>query len=186
MNIYAQLKKIAPSLFRHKSTDLYYGVKKQNGKRFIENLKTTDKKLAEGRLRNWLTTIEGRSGASDSTVGQLLDKFLAVRASLTPSTVTTKTIMGTKFRARFDALDKGMTLHWSRVRHSHLVLWLNSVEKGEDGNSLRNSSWNRHRLFLMQLCTFAEVEFEGPESLQPQADPGQAQAAHRAVRPRGI
>ncbi len=46
-----------------------------------------------------------------------------------------------------------MSLLVSRVRHSHLVIWLALIAP-----ALRHSSYNRHRLFLIQLFDFAVTE----------------------------
>ncbi|MEO7319064.1 MAG: hypothetical protein ABIZ56_08765 [Chthoniobacteraceae bacterium] len=56
-------------------------------------------------------------------------------------------------QSTFDAKGQGMNLLVSRVRHSHLVIWLALIAP-----SLRHSSYNRHRLFLMQLFDFAVTE----------------------------
>ena len=48
---------------------------------------------------------------------------------------------------------QGMSLLVSRVRHSHLVIWLALIAP-----ALRHSSYNRHRLFLIQLFDSAVTE----------------------------
>ena len=56
-------------------------------------------------------------------------------------------------RELFDARGQGINLLVSRVRHSHLAGWLALLDA-----DLRHSSYNRHRLFLMQLFEFAVAE----------------------------
>lgn len=150
-------------LFRHSETLQYYGVKTTAGKKVRRPLETTDRKVAERSLLAWLNELADstpKGAAADLTVGQLLTMFLKVRSNLAKSTTVTEKILAKKFRDWFDALGKGMELPVAKIRHSHLVLWLNTISISDDGKALRNSSYNRHRLFLMQLCHFAEIELK--------------------------
>ncbi len=49
--------KVAECLYRHKSSELYYGLVKRNGKQFRRSLKTNDRKLAERKLANFRTKV---------------------------------------------------------------------------------------------------------------------------------
>jgi hypothetical protein len=43
-----------PCLYRHKDNGRYYGIKKYRGKRKEHSLETTDRKLAERKLKKWI------------------------------------------------------------------------------------------------------------------------------------
>ena len=46
-----------PCLYRHLLNRGYYGIKKRGGKRKEHSLKTTDRSLAERRLKTWLNSL---------------------------------------------------------------------------------------------------------------------------------
>ena len=68
-----------PCLYRHKVNDTYYGVKKISGKRKEHSLKTTERKLAERKLKGWIADLDKVDGDAAKTVlSSLLDKFVAI------------------------------------------------------------------------------------------------------------
>ncbi len=46
-----------PGLYRHTRSGRYYGAKKLRGKRRECSLRTTDRKIAERRLRDWMRNL---------------------------------------------------------------------------------------------------------------------------------
>jgi len=54
------LKKIPnyPCLYKHELNDTYYGIKKFNGKIIAHSLKTTERRTAERKLREWIESLE--------------------------------------------------------------------------------------------------------------------------------
>ena len=54
-----QLVKVpqVPCLYRHSLSRKYYGIKKVSGKRKEHSLSTTDRKLAERRLKTWIADL---------------------------------------------------------------------------------------------------------------------------------
>ena len=120
-------------------------------------LDTADRKTADRKLLQWLgeqqMNTPGAGPSSDTTVGQLLTSFAEARAGTSKSTQVTEAGITKKMRTTFDAKGQGMSLLVSRIRHSHLVIWLALVAP-----TLRHSSYNRHRLFLMQFFDFAVTE----------------------------
>jgi integrase len=179
------LKRVASCLYRHDETDVYYAVKKIGNRVARETLGTADRRLADHRLIDWLAQKQANTPTdatkASMTVGQLLTTFLETRTGKKKSTVITEKIIAAKFRQNFDLLGRGMAMPVTRASHSQLVIWLNWIAKSEDGAPLRHSSYNRHRLFLMQLFKFAEVE--GVISRSP-FDPTQipAKGRQRVVR----
>ena len=79
-NTRQQLKKISgyPCLYRHEFSGQYYGIKKSHGKIKTTALQTDDRKLAERKLKDWIDSIENRSG--EITLKALCDHFLRTRA----------------------------------------------------------------------------------------------------------
>src|SRR5262245_7610811 len=64
------------SLYRHSVSGTYYAQKKINGKRKEHSLGTTDRKIAERRLKEWITNLaEVNAEAEKMTVAALLQKF---------------------------------------------------------------------------------------------------------------
>ena len=157
ISILTQLKLVAPNLYRHTSNLTYYAIKKVDGRKKVHCLDTADRKTADRTLVQWLGELQmntpGASTASAVTVGQLLTAFAAARGGTSKSTQVTEAGITKKMQATFDAKGQGMNLLVTRVRHSHLVIWLALIAP-----SLRHSSYNRHRLFLMQLFDFAVTE----------------------------
>jgi hypothetical protein len=70
-------------LFRHSINGTYYAQKKINGKRKEHSLDTTDRKIAERRLKEWIANLEAiDSEAETMTLAELLEnskKLEAVR-----------------------------------------------------------------------------------------------------------
>ena len=157
ISILTQLKLAAPNLYRHTEKQIYYAIKKVDGRKKVHCLATADRKTAERKLVQWLGELQaGTPGAGttpDMTVAQLLTAFAAARAGRARSTRTAETGFAKKMRELFDARGQGINLLVSRVRHSHLAGWLALLDA-----DLRHSSYNRHRLFLMQLFEFAVAE----------------------------
>jgi hypothetical protein len=54
---YLHLDRVAPNLYRHRVSGLYYGFHKVAGKRRCLSLKTADRKTAERKLGEWLRDL---------------------------------------------------------------------------------------------------------------------------------
>jgi integrase len=173
-------------LFRHRITQQYYGVKTTAGKKVRYPLETADRKEAERKLLAWLNAFAHSTPKGDTanlTMGQLLTLFLKARSNRAKSTTVTEKILAKKFHDWFDSTGKGMGLPVAKVRHSHLMFWLNAIAAGADGKPLRNSSYNRHRLFLMQLCRFAAIELKIANPFDPALIPSKEEQLVRRLVP---
>ena len=53
-----QFRKVGECLYRHASSKVYYGLVKRNGKQIRKSLKTTDRKLAERRVKDFREKVE--------------------------------------------------------------------------------------------------------------------------------
>jgi hypothetical protein len=76
-----------PCLYRHRVNGTYYGVKKISGKRKEHGLKSTERKLAERKLKGWIVDLDKVDGdAAKTTLSSLLDKFAAINQGKPPKT----------------------------------------------------------------------------------------------------
>src|SRR5947209_7640806 len=67
-----------PCLYRHTPSGRYYGVKKLKGKKKERSLETTDRKIAERRLKDWIADLERVDPEVEkTTLKQLHEKFIA-------------------------------------------------------------------------------------------------------------
>jgi hypothetical protein len=66
-------------LYRNTVSGRYYGFKKIRGKRRERSLRTTDRKIAERRHREWISNLQSVDRECDRiTLRELLDRFVAV------------------------------------------------------------------------------------------------------------
>jgi len=137
-----------PCLYRHSVNQTYYGIKKHGGKRKEHSLETTDRKIAERRLKDWIASLDKIDAeAEKTTLEQLLQKFMATRQGMSDSTKATE-----------QGIIKSLKTHWkhgldirvSKIRPSMLDEWLAVLEP-----NLKNTSFNRYTLFLKQLFDLA-------------------------------
>ena len=67
-------------LYRHRNSGAYYGLNKLGGKRNEPSLGTTDRKIAERRLKAWLSELEMLDAETErTTLNQLLEKLTAMK-----------------------------------------------------------------------------------------------------------
>ncbi len=62
-----------PCLFRHKLNANYYGIKKVGGKRKEHGLQTTDRKLAERKLAEWIKSLDKIDSVSEKQPEAVVD-----------------------------------------------------------------------------------------------------------------
>lgn len=135
-------------LYRHSVNGTYYAIKKWAGKRREHSLDTTDRKIAERRLRAWIDTL-GKidSEAEKTTLAQLLDKFTETRGGMSESTKSTESGIIKSLKTNWK---HGLDIRVSRIKPTMLDEWLAKVEP-----HLRHSSYNRYTLFIKQLFEIA-------------------------------
>ena len=79
-----------PSLYRHSVNGTYYGIKKVSGKKKSHSLDTTDRKIAERRLKDWLQDLDKIDAeAAKTTLASLLGTFTASNAGKAKKTQDT-------------------------------------------------------------------------------------------------
>ena len=158
------LERVAPHLYRHKSTGAYYGIITIGGRKHTAALRitedtppTTDRATANRLLRefeNKLSRIDASAG--DMRLEVLLTKYAASRAGKAKSTQTTEAALMARFRADFGRNEEGrrafgMEQMVSRVKPSDVSLFLATIANA----GLRNATHNRYRLILQKIFQFA-------------------------------
>jgi integrase len=164
-------------LYRHSSTGFYYAVKRLRGQIVRHPLGTSDPASAKRQLIFWLSQCaSAATAAGPSTFEALLTSFLASRAGKSKSTRTAERNLANKLRATFDQppAGRGMGIQVEKIKHSHLAAWLAKLPV------MRHSTFDRHRLFLMQLCDFLSMETGLESPFRPAKLP--ARGAQSVVR----
>jgi integrase len=148
-------------LYRHSLNHTYYGIKKAAGKRKEHSLDTTDRQIAERKLRAWITSL-GKIDpeAEKTTLAELLEKFTATRSGMSKSTQNTESGIINSLKKHWK---HGLDIRVSRIRPSMLDEWLATVEP-----TLKNSSYNRYTLLVKQLFELALGDKIISESPYPQ------------------
>ena len=114
-------------------------------------METTDRKLAERKLKAWIEALDRvDSEAEKTTLSQLLEKFTASRQGLSKSTRSTETGIINKLKATWK---NGLNIRVAQVQPSMLDAWLAQHEQ-----RLKNSSYNRFGLLLKQLFEVAVAD----------------------------
>lgn len=137
-----------PGLYRHTTSGRYYGAKKLRGKRKECSLRTTDRKIAERRLREWMRTLLlVHHELERTTLRELIKKFVAVHQGKSAKTRATNASIIRQMERGFPC---GMDIEVRQIRSSHLDEWLAFKEK-----QLKNTSYNRYAGFLHALFDIA-------------------------------
>jgi integrase len=138
-------------LFRHSVNDTYYAQKKINGKRKEHSLDTTDRKIADRRLKEWIANLEETdSEAEKMSLATLLEKFTEANRGKADKTKRTNESIINRFKATWKY---GLGIRVSQIRVSQLNGWLAAHE-----SRLKNSSYNRYAAFLKQLFEIAVAD----------------------------
>ncbi len=135
-------------LYRHAVTGRYYAVKKIRGKHRERSLDTTDRKIAERRLKDWIADLDNVNfEVEKTTLGQLTRKLIAISKGKSDST---QCIVGGVVSSFEDWWPHGLDFQVRNIRPSDLEEWLALQER-----RLRNSSYNRVAGVLKQLFELA-------------------------------
>ena len=79
-----------PGLYRHCRSGRYYACKKLNGIRRECSLRTSDRKIAERRLKEWIGNMDKVDAEVEkTTLGQLIQRFLVVTGGMAHNTHVT-------------------------------------------------------------------------------------------------
>lgn len=137
-----------PGLYRSTRTGKYYGCKKVQGKRKERSLGTTDRKIAERRLRDWIDNLgKVAPEVEKTTLKELVRKFIAISQAKAQGTRLTNEAILKKFLSWLPC--KGSS-EVRNIRTSQLDEWLATHEP-----RLKNTSYNRYAGTLKQLFEVA-------------------------------
>ena len=140
-----------PCLYRHSANGTYYGIKRVSGKRKEHSLQTTDRKIAERKLADWIKSLDKiDSIAEKTTLNQLLVKFVAGRNGKSDSTNATDASIIKRFKAEWV---HGLDVRISKIRPSFLDEWLANQE-----GRVKHTTYNRYCGFLKQLFEIAVAD----------------------------
>jgi integrase len=135
-------------LYRNTRTGKYYGTKKVAGRRKERSLGTTDRKIAERRLKDWIASLDRVDHEVEKTTLKVLNqRFLAVCRGKSDSTYTITSGILLSFEQWWPC---GGKIEVRNVRTSHLEEWLATHER-----RLKNTSYNRYAGVLKQLFELA-------------------------------
>lgn len=145
--LYAKIPGVV-GLYRHTASGRYYAVKKVQGKRRERSLETTDRKIAERRMKDWIASLEKvDTEVEKTTLRQLRQKLIAISEGKSDST---QCIVRGVLRDFEEWWPHGMDTQVRNVRPSDLEAWLAKRER-----KLKNSSYNRVAGVLKQLFELA-------------------------------
>jgi integrase len=140
-----------PCLYRHSLNGTYYAIKKHEGKRKEHSLQTTDRKIAERKLADWIKGLDKLDvEAEKTTLATLLDKFTLAYSGKASKTVATNASIIKRFK---ETWTHGLDIRVSKVKPSHLDEWL-AVNSGD----WKHSTYNRYAMFFGQLFAIAKAD----------------------------
>ena len=111
-----------PGLYRNTGSGRYYGVKKIRGRRRERSLRTTDRKIAERRHREWISNLQRVDRECErATLRELLERFVAVNQGRAVKTQGTNDSI---IRKMMKTWPDGIDIEVRQIRPSHLDEWL--------------------------------------------------------------
>ena len=100
--------KTCPAFYRPGLNANYYGIKKNLGKRKEHSLGTTDRKIADRRLKEWLTDLEKiDTEVEKMSMSRLLEKFAVINQGKGDKTRATNNSIVATFKTTWK---RGLTL----------------------------------------------------------------------------
>lgn len=134
-------------LYRHIKSGRYHGCKNVAGKRKEKSLGTTDRKIAERRLKEWIANL-GKVDVEveKMTLSELHQRFLAISQGKSESTLC----INRAITKEFEGWWRGQDPQVRSIRPSHIEEWLAIHER-----RLKNTSYNRYAGVLKQVFELA-------------------------------
>jgi len=140
------LQKVGESLYRYSSNGVYYARIKRGGKETKRSLRTTDRALAQRRLRDFRDDQQQVDPSRGSlTLAQLCDRWLATKKNANPKTLGTKAHVINQIKSRWPG---GATQRVRDITPSQADLFLAQFEFGA-------ASQNAFVTVLRELFDFA-------------------------------
>jgi integrase len=139
-------QKVGECLYRYSPSGVYYARVKRGGKETKRSLQTTDRRLAQRRLRIFRDHQQQVDPARGRvTLAQLCDRWLATKKNAKPKTLGTKTHVVKQIKSRWPG---GATQRLRDIVPSHADLFLAKFEFGA-------ASQNAFVTVLRELFDFA-------------------------------
>lgn len=155
---WATLVNVAPNLYRHPQSGIYYGRCKVAGRHQLHCLDTADRKAADRKLSDWLDSARRvRRDVSRSNLDELLLRFQATRVDCEDSTKLSEQGFATSFRLFFDCNRRVTSLRGSEIKE-----FVSSLSKKRNYSA---NTYNRVCLFLRQLFELAKIDGMTAENL---------------------
>lgn len=144
---YAKVPNV-PGLYRNTRNGTYYGCKKVDGRRKERSLGTTDRKIAERRLKEWIANLgKVDTAVEKTTLKQLHLRFIAVSQGKADSTLCIIKAIVKEFESWWPYSPNPEVRN---IRPSHVEEWLALHER-----RLKNTSYNRYAGVLKQVFELA-------------------------------
>ena len=139
-------QKVGECLYRYSPSGVYYARVKRGGKETKRSLQTTDRRLAQRRLRDFRDNQQQVDRArGNATLAQLCDRWLATKTNAKPKTLGTKTHVVKQIKAGWPG---GVTKRLRDIVPSQADLFLAKFEFGA-------ASQNAFVTVLRELFDFA-------------------------------
>ncbi len=140
-----------PGLYRHSVNRTYYGRKKIGGKRKEKSLETTDRAIAERRLKEWVENLAKIDREFEkTTLEELFEQFKATRAGKPKHTLATDAGIVKRLKETWHLAPD---VQVSSIKVSDCARWLSAMGKG-----LKPASYNRYAAYLVQLFKMAVAD----------------------------
>lgn len=137
-------------LYRNTHNGIYHACKKVDGKRKERSLGTTDRRIAEARLREWLLSLEKVDREVEkTTLSELAKSLLAINQGKADNSIYIIRSVVEELQEFLRGKGQGDP-QVRNIRTSHLEEWLASQER-----RLKNSSYNRYTGVIKQLFALA-------------------------------
>jgi integrase len=137
-----------PNLFRHSVNETYYGKRKVKGKPKCKSLKTTDRKIAERKLAEWLKNLDKIDPETErTTLSQLIEKFKAGNVG-----AADKGTDDSMIKRLTETWPHGMDIQISKIKPSHLDEWLAAQSLAGEW---KPTTYNKYCTFLRRLFAIA-------------------------------
>lgn len=144
---YAKVPNVT-GLYRNTKNNTYYGCKKVEGRRKERSLGTTDRRIAERRLKEWIANLaKVDSTVEKTTLKQLHTRFIAISQGKADSTLGIIKAIVKEFEGWWPYSTNPEVRN---IRPSHLEEWLALHER-----RLKNTSYNRYAGVLKQIFDLA-------------------------------
>jgi integrase len=143
------LVKVSTNLYRHNINGNYYGIAKTGNKKNQRSLDTTDRKIADRKLAEWLKGLDKLDvQAEKTTLDQLIEKFVAANVGKSESTQSTNASIIKRFRENWT---HGLDIRVSKIKPSYLNEWLAANQ-----SDWKHTTYNRYCTFFAALFKIAK------------------------------